>query len=880
MNNPLMDKDFLRELDEFNSHIVYARLTSLTMQELPLERIEGKVTGGSINIDGTSAIRRTCSLSMVASDVNINNFYCGLHTKFKLEIGLQNDINPQYPDIIWFPQGIYIVTTFNTSYTTSGFNISITGKDKMCLLNGEVGGSLPHSVDFGVKEYYDLDTLTTTYEKVPIWQIIKEAVHTYALEPYGNIIINDLENHALELLEYRCEDPAFMLAQVGDSNYSQFVQQGDKECWIASTGQKTTIDNLPSYNARIDDLTTAAQGTVIYTSNPKTTPSEELKKFIVTKIEYGQTAGYRLTDLVYAGDLISGIGESLTSVLDKIVTMLGNFEYFYDLDGRFVFQAKKTYLNTTWNSIVNINNDPYAENAEYISEVSYNFEGNKLISSFSNTPNINNVRNDYSIWGTRTTVSGAEIPIHYRYAIHTKPKRYFSIKRNKLYTDEMCDWRELIYLMALDYYQYNEEGLDGVPLDTLIRRNNPEDYPTGMTGYEQFYIDMEGFWRQLYNPEYIDSPKYLNFWYSKVDGEKTVESEEELFIKEKYIPWDEVEDLNRGDVVVIKQIEGTYEIQSLIDTIAIDYNFDSEGNQNTYFVTTNSDEGYKAITESIYKKLEKKEIYIKDGEEYVSVLNAVQLDNSCFVVDQNAEYISVNDLPSKVLPIYKSQNGMYNKYYTKHKLDLLGQPTEKVETYYLNYYTCSYDYYEEGQELQYWNKNIVEAPDLLNFWIDFLDSSSELDKFNISIIGDRPKVVNDDKVTSIYFRDIPNVIFTTGNETSLTDYQEKTGYIFMQLDSIGTNSNGALEFNYFTISAQGKSAKEELDEQLYNHSYCTESVNISTIPIYYLEPNTKIYIRDEKSQINGEYIVSRLTVPLTYNGTMQITATKAPERLL
>jgi hypothetical protein len=44
-----------------------------------------------------------------------------------------------------------------------------------------------------------------------------------------------------------------------------------------------------------------------------------------------------LTDLTYAGDLIANVGETLTSVLDKIKNMLGNYEYFYDVDGRFVF---------------------------------------------------------------------------------------------------------------------------------------------------------------------------------------------------------------------------------------------------------------------------------------------------------------------------------------------------------------------------------------------------------------------------------------------------------------------------------------------------------------------------------------------------------------
>ena len=49
------------------------------------------------------------------------------------------------------------------------------------------------------------------------------------------------------------------------------------------------------------------------------------------------TCGYRITDLVYPSDLVLNVGESLTSMLDKIVSMLGNFEYYYNLDGQFVF---------------------------------------------------------------------------------------------------------------------------------------------------------------------------------------------------------------------------------------------------------------------------------------------------------------------------------------------------------------------------------------------------------------------------------------------------------------------------------------------------------------------------------------------------------------
>jgi hypothetical protein len=59
--------------------------------------------------------------------------------------------------------------------------------------------------------------------------------------------------------------------------------------------------------------------------------------YILAKVAYGQTAGYRKTDLTYPGDLIGNVGESVVSVLDKIKNMLVEFEYFYDIDGRFVF---------------------------------------------------------------------------------------------------------------------------------------------------------------------------------------------------------------------------------------------------------------------------------------------------------------------------------------------------------------------------------------------------------------------------------------------------------------------------------------------------------------------------------------------------------------
>nr|DAO08513.1 MAG TPA: hypothetical protein [Caudoviricetes sp.] len=35
--------------------------------------------------------------------------------------------------------------------------------------------------------------------------------------------------------------------------------------------------------------------------------------------------------------MILDAGDTVTALLDKIVDVLGNFEYFYDINGRFIF---------------------------------------------------------------------------------------------------------------------------------------------------------------------------------------------------------------------------------------------------------------------------------------------------------------------------------------------------------------------------------------------------------------------------------------------------------------------------------------------------------------------------------------------------------------
>jgi hypothetical protein len=146
------------------------------------------------------------------------------------------------------------------------------------------------------------------------------------------------------------------------------------------------------------------------------------------------------------------------------------------------------------------------------SATTYTFNNGELITSFNNNPNISNLRNDYSIWGARKGID-KDNPIHLRYAIDIKPSAYTQIlieenneaidDYNRKYgtslpyqsnpitfTTQDYDWREIIYQMALDYFKYNH--LDDFEL--RLAKANPQYY-NGQTGYENYYTDLQGFWR-------------------------------------------------------------------------------------------------------------------------------------------------------------------------------------------------------------------------------------------------------------------------------------------------------------------------------------------------------------------------------------------------
>lgn len=874
-NNPLLDSQFLLELDKHREHEVYARVIALTFDEQPVETIEGQVTSGSINIDGASAVRRTCSLSLVAKDLNINDFYWGVKSKFKLEIGLKNNINDNYPDIIWFPQGTYLITAFNTSQTTNNYNVSISGKDKMCLLNGDLGGSLPASIDFGIEEYFDVESGVTTYTSIPIPKIIREAVHAYAGEPYYNIVINDLDEAAVELLEYRGDVPLYMLRDVNADEFVNYTINGDTQCYLeddTAFENPITLAEIEVYDPR---LTIAAEVDVNPTRIHFNNPTVRDEVFTVAKLEYGQAAGYRRTELTYSGDLISNIGEAITSILDKIKNMLGNYEYFYNLEGQFVWQRKKTYTSTSWNNIVKVDGDTYIEDAATSSSYTYYFGDGNLITSFQNSPVLNNLKNDYVVWGKRKSVSGTEIPIHYRYAIDTKPTKYIKLDGTVISTEEY-DWREIIYQMADDYYKHHTEN----NFLAQVANKNRDLYPSGITGYEQYYVDMVSFWRELYNPypnaEYID---YVIVDTDDTPNDNAFITDDDLYVRGTYEKIENINEYSLDELYIYRNDLGsTAMMLDVIEGFPLPdyYSSFNEIASNKYYLSNGEAEPIPIPT-SRKDSIMKTEIRVKSGTDNFTPMTQYIKNNAnkyaIYRYNPDGTYRVADIVDENVKSLYYQDYGWQQFYFKNTGYYVMNIDGSKAnDTLIQNpiiYRVANYAYVrpEDGDpDSMYWNKSILESPTSLNFWFDFLDTNGELSQFAVKNVGIRTKAVNDNLVKSIYYREVPKVVFRTPDNN-----YDVSGYTTVQL-------GGDLE-NLFSISAQGKSAKDAVDELLYNYSYCIENVTISAIPIYYLQPNTRIYVKDDASKINGEYIVSKMTIPLTYNGTMSITASKAPERL-
>lgn len=881
----MTNKEFKSALFKNYKQERYVKLIRLDANDLPIEEIEGRATGGSVNVDGASSVRRTCSLTMITDDIS-QEYNWALSTKVKILIGLANDIDPSRPAVVWFKQGTYYLTSFSASLGINSQSISLSGKDKMVKLNGELGGRLMQQTVFDNVETARKDENgndVITHDKVPIKTIIYKAVQQFGGESPQNIIIDGLDEYSLELQENRSNEILYLARKTDSEIYTEIIRQSEnRKCWV--NDQETYISQINYDSLLYEGFEQEGQH-----GDKVRLESGSTAEYYVSKVDYGDLAGYKQTILYYPADLICNVGDTVTSMLDKLCSFLGVFEYFYDLDGRFIFQRKPFETTVAQELLAEEDGVTYVSKPLMLADEAYELEDSTLLTQISRSPQISNIANDFSLWSNRDGV-----PIHIRYAIDRKPETYTTLAFNEddwevykkasgmtfetseeeevamndyitdgeiEYNSDDYDWRELIYRMSIDWYKGNY--LD----DFAFRLHNANNWClNGRTGYEQYYEDINYFWPMLYNTEepYVASPALITSGKIK----SVSESDEGLNL---YAPGEDADTYSLYD----SQSYSLYTKYNLYDA-----------NKN---ILTSSTYGILKADDDIT-------IY----DDYI-----IGYDSSINITEQSSVYLyseaepEVNDNKYYFTRLYEAtkQGGLWytpveiaSTSITFHDLNDYGGYCEKIygwasgKFYYLDdngnfirddgdtpienrqYYLQLTDIYEVS--FGPWRQNLINEPDQLVFWFDFVDDRivNELTNMSVKKIGQRPYAKTDNDIGAIYYKQAPYIIYDFDGEVK----RDLTGYAYIQARGYE---------GMFSRSPKKKTAIEAVETLIAEKAYNAETISFSMIPDYSLDVNTRAKIKNEDLDIDGEYVINKLTIPLNYNGVVSVQASLAPTTL-
>lgn len=422
MSYPYLNNlDFLASLAEERVKEHYVKIIVLDWNEQEVAEVQSTINSGSININGDSSLRRSGSLSTNLNpaiyDVDDVNSLFSLNKKIKIEKGLKNPSSTLYQDypIIWFPLGIYVITGLSVSYQTNGsIQLNITIQDKMCLLNGTVAGSLPAAMNADTIVTIDEVTGVAITQKATIKQIIRELVNHWGGEQLGNILITGIPDNVLSVREWKSSLPLLINKETNE---------------IFPKEQKTLLPDMviDSQKESMTKMITASD-----TSTCKIPAGGWQLKDEYSKVYYlynkGEICGRQWVPFYYTNNekgLVVNAGASVASVLDTLVNYLGNVEYFYNVDGQFVFREKPNNLNKTRaNDILRVTAGEVTYNdvaSEAASATKFIFNDTMLISAITKAPNILNVKNDFVIVGQRT-VDKQKYTITYQTCIDDVPK--------------------------------------------------------------------------------------------------------------------------------------------------------------------------------------------------------------------------------------------------------------------------------------------------------------------------------------------------------------------------------------------------------------------------------------------------------------------------
>lgn len=863
-----------------------------------------------------------------------------INKKVFLEVGIENKTNKfktEYP-IVWFPQGLFVFTqcTVNSSIGAPT-TLSAQLKDKMCLLNGECGGVIPATVQFDRWDTIDADGNWIT-EKPTIATIVREAVNHWGGEQLGKILIADIDEKVKQRIRWLGNDPLYLINKQGnyflttDKSqgsgagiqtfeygddigfiYTDFIypeeliaNPGDNivtavlekiknflgnfeffydvygnfrfqeiKDFLNTTQATVEINKLKNEDYRID----IAKGKAVYdfTNNKLATSFSNTPQYTRIKNDFviwGARKGANDIDLPIRYHLAIDKKPKIGNIYDVYFYIdpddklrkakvpikfqdksrfpeVGNVDLFY-MDENSGVVYKWDAENKEYTSLSGKETHEYPTVEDFPAEPAEDdiYIALDTKDTYRWLPNINS--DHYKEYQDRID----ELTAEYEEAAVALQSRIKIIKG--LIEEIKNDMTEL----DMEYKPYLDE-LESYTQDVDNLENTITSYETTI---EEYNTVIEGLRTQLQELDILydeyqtkaiqaETPEEADYWYNLAN-----EVQAKMVIIEERIETIQQEIVDTEDSITFAQ-EKISEFQTYINEV--------NAKLEEYYTQMN-------LLNNEYERFLQQ---LQELEDALAALTAEYEENLAKLKYLQNEYIkvSVDTLVKVQTTDWRSELYLQgvaaealglasNYYYAELKAEW-----PKLYNLTANSYTDSSghtiytgDFYE----------GVLEHPWDLDYWLDFIDSDAAIGKLSIKNIGRRTLSENKDDYNYLFEPEVPDfIIIESGQDDTEEKRQEceKRSQKYIQVDPgifalIGT---GIHVYGCF----------ERVKECLYDYTSYNNSVSISCLPIYHLEPNTRITITSTENDIHGDHLIKSMSVPLTIEGTMTISAVQCNAKL-
>lgn len=488
-------------------------------------------------------------------------------TEFDKDININNKLRvfigleESKDNIVWFQVGVFVPTEVQIIHNLEGTSLNLTAMDKMCLLTGEVGGQTETPMDYGGYDDIASDG-SRVYKPICYFDIIKNVVSQFGGENPGKVLINDVDLYGKKV--YKLKSKCKELTAKNENGETVIIREND---------------NFYRY----------------FLLGPQN--EEELTK---------------------------DSGSPLSEVLEDIKSKLGNYEYFYDIYGNFIFQEMRNFINTSYVPIYALSEQNYMPNFNNSTYI-YDFIDKNIIQDYNNVPDIKGIKNNFYVYG--------KDGVFYHVAIDKKPVfenschpwQYEVVRQG----DRIKEETGSTYLLPRWYEELKTFFVYDPKTKQGIYKVDNEDTP-GM------WLDKDGTFTQYGNPLYwnyyfdiIDEGSYLGKFSIDRIGKRTIVENDDNILDLYYPP----------------TIDRVIFTESEVGSWCEEYQYAVEQNQPYYVIKdsdlSNIDEVSRGST-TCWDKL-RNLIYLHTSYNEVVTVNALPL----YFLDVNNK-ILMQDLESNV----------------------------------------------------------------------------------------------------------------------------------------------------------------------------------------------------------------------------------------